>query len=366
MKVLIIVPDVPCYGGTLCFLERLLALHLRQGIRTTLLVSAEQRHAVLCSLAQQYHVKLVDAPNRVSSQTHPFLTPLLDFAFAWRVVQMQRPDLIIVSTAEPGRMSIALYLPVPTLYILHSIPEQRFRLLPRWYLRGGFLLRNRIMTVSRAAANAVAATMGIPRTRIEVVHNSCPVGGRGTEDSGKSVILTVGHLVEYKNPWLWLDIACKVLVTYPDALFVWLGDGELLEPVRDKVRQRSLEERILLPGYVADPVSWYLRTSVYLQPSIRESHGIAVLEAMAHGLPCVVSDIGGLPESVVDGETGYVCSLADSTGFTNALMSLLGDFGLRNRMGEAGRQRVENCFSEELQEEKLTALYRSLVQQEVG
>lgn len=366
MKVLVIVPEIVTYGGTVRFLEHLLDLHLRQGLKTALLVPDDQHHVVLCALAQQYGVELVSFSNRISPRTAPFLTPFLDLVFSWPAILSQRPDLVVVSTSDPGRMSCVLYVPVPVLYILHSTPEKRFRLLPRWYMRIGSMLRNRIMTVSMAAANTVAETMGIPRARIAVVHNSCPIKEASTESSGKPIVLTVGHMVDYKNPWLWLEVACKVLATYPDTLFVWLGDGELLESVRDKVRQRSLEERVLLPGYVEDPSEWYLRASVYFQPSIRESHGIAVLEAMAHGLPCVVSDTGGLPESVVNKETGYVCPLANLDCFTTAVMELLEDFGLRSKMGEAGRQRVDNLFSEKKQEDKLMSLYCSLVQKDEG
>ncbi len=363
MKVLVILPDVVLYGGTTCFLERLLKIHVNQEIKTVLLVSQEQQNLAVSALAKRYKADLINAPNRIKPETPPAITPFFDLLFSWTTVRLHRPDLIVVSTAAPGRFSIALYFPFPALYILHSVPERHFRLLPRWYMRIGSMLRNRIMTVSRTAADAISETMGIPRTCIEVVHNSCSVGERGIEDSGKSIVLTVGHLVDYKNPWLWLDIACKVLTRYPDSQFVWLGDGELLEPFRNKVKQLSLEKRILLPGYIENPSSWYLSTSVYLQPSIRESHGIAVLEAMSYGLPCVVANTGGLPESVVDGETGYVCSINETACFAGAIINLLDDLELRTRMGNAGRQRVKSCFSQELQEEKLMSLYRSLVHQ---
>lgn len=363
MKVLVIIPECALYGGTFRFLERLLAIHAHRGIVTKLLAPSDQCHCALISLAERHAVELVSVPKRVGAHTPHVLTPMYDLLFSWWTVWASRPDLIVVSTADPGRMSVALYFPVPVLYILHSIPEQRFRWFPRFYLRVGAILRNRIMTVSRAAADAVAETMGIPRARIDVVYNSCPVGLCGTERGNTPVILTVGHLVDYKNPWFWLEIACQVLSVYPEALFVWLGDGELLESLRHRVRELSLEERILLPGYVEDPSSWYQKAFVYLQPSRRESHGIAVLEAMAHGLPCVVADVGGMPESLLDGETGYVCPLADPACFAGHIKMLLSDPPLRSTMGAAGRQRVEACFSETSQEQKLLLLYEQLVKQ---
>lgn len=363
MRILVIIPDMIRYGGTCSFLEKLLSINRRHGITTSLLAPAEQTNNWLSSLADRHAIELVVSSRRLSPECNPLLTPLIDALISWPIIFKRCPDLIVVSTADPGRMSIPLFFPTPVLYVLHTIPEHRFRLLPRWYLWAGSKLNNLVMTVSEAAANDISSLMGIPRSRIEVVHNSCPVGVCGTERGNTPVILTVGHLVDYKNPWFWLEIVRRVLSAYPDAMCVWLGDGELLQSLRHRVRELSLEERILLPGYVEDPSLWYQQASVYLQPSRRESHGIAVLEAMAHGLPCVVADSGGLPESVLDGETGYVCPLADPACFAGHIKTLLRDPVLRSTMGAAGRQRVETCFSEAAQEEKLLYLYGQLVQQ---
>lgn len=363
MKVLVIVPDVVQYGGISRFLERLLDVHARQGIVTMLLVPTDRCRPVLVSLAERYGVELIRSPNLAGSDTTPFLTPFFDFLFSWRTVLTWRPDLIVVSTGDPGRLSIALYFPIPVLYILHTIPEHQFRLLPRWYLRVGSMLNNSAMTVSNAAAELVSKTMGIPRNRIEVVYNSCSITARRIE-SATPIILTAGHLVAYKNPELWLEVARRVLLERPDSLFVWLGDGELLDSICEQIKGMSLEKKILLPGYVPEPSSWYAQAHIYFQPSLRENHSIAVLEAMSHWLPCVVADTGGLPESVVDDETGYVCPPTDPAGFAGRIMELLDDPALRERMGIAGQQRIERCFSEEMQEQKIMALYARLTKNE--
>lgn len=363
MRVLVIVPDVVPYGGTSRFLARLMDIHSRQGITTTVLVPTDQCPPVLVSLAEQYGAELIRSPNRTGPDTPPFLTPWYDFLFSWRTVLAMSPDLVVVSTGDPGRISIVLYFPVPVLYILHSVPEQRFRLLPRWYLKIGAMLKNRVMTVSTTAARSVSDIMGVPLDRIEIIHNSCAMAACRTE-AAAPIILTAGHLVAYKNPETWLKVACLVLQEYPDSRFVWLGDGELLETIRSKVKEMAMGDRILLPGYESEPSTWYAQAHIYFQPSLRESHGIAVLEAMAHGLPCVVANTGGLPESVVDDETGYVCSPADPAGYAGRITELLGDAALRERMGAAGQQRVKLCFSEDIQENKIMALYGLLTKNE--
>ena len=361
MRVLVILTELNRYGGTLRFLERLLEIHARRGIETALLAPSGETPDALAALVERHGLEFLRAPGRSSSETAPLLTPYFDLLFCRDAVRSCRPDLLVVSSADPGRMSVALFLSCPALYVLHSVPESRFRLLPRLYLRLGSSLRNQVVTVSDAAALGISQSMGIPLGRISVLRNGCTLPAVVPAPATSAVILTAGHVVDYKNPWLWLEVARKVLERYPEATFIWLGDGPLLDPLRLKVIELALQDRILLPGYVEEPSSWFARARVYFQPSLRESQGIAVLEAMAHGVPCVVADSGGLPESVLDRRSGFVCRADDVSGFSAGLFKLLEDGALRERLGGAGRLLVQEKFSPSRQEQKLLALYDNLV-----
>jgi len=89
----------------------------------------------------------------------------------------------------------------------------------------------------------------------------------------------------------------------------------------------------------------YARAAVVACPSRREGFGVACLEAMAHARPVVATDVGGLRDLVVDGETGLVVPPRDPTALREALMGLLGDFDLRRQLGRAGRIRAQEGFS---------------------
>lgn len=360
MKILVILTELTGYGGTLRFLERVLEIHAGQGIETVLLAPQGETPGGLAALVERYGVGLLRAQARSSATTAPLLTPYFDFLYCRDAVRASRPDLVLVSTADPGRMSIALYLSCPVLYVLHSVPLNRFRPLPRLYLWLGSRRNNHVVTVSEAAADEIAQKLGIARSRVAVLYNSAPLAAPTGTRSETPVVLTAGHVVDYKNPRLWVEVARAVLKRYPAASFVWLGDGDLLDELRREVQEGPLNGRVHFPGYLEDPSRWFERAWVYLQPSVRESHGIAVLEAMANGLPCVVSDAGGLPESVADRETGFVCPAHDHAAFSRRVVELLDDPALCRRMGDAGRRRVEAEFSPQRQEEALVALYREL------
>jgi glycosyltransferase involved in cell wall biosynthesis len=83
---------------------------------------------------------------------------------------------------------------------------------------------------------------------------------------------------------------------------------------------------------------------IFMMPSGSETFGLAALEAMACGVPVIASRIGGLPELVVDGETGFLCDLGDLEGYTDAADRLLRDVDLHERMAKASRLRAEQSF----------------------
>jgi glycosyltransferase involved in cell wall biosynthesis len=89
----------------------------------------------------------------------------------------------------------------------------------------------------------------------------------------------------------------------------------------------------------------YARAAVVACPSRREGFGVACLEAMAHGRPVVATDVGGLRDLVVDGETGIVVPPRDPAALRGALERLLADRELRRRLGAAGRERARRHFS---------------------
>ena len=123
----------------------------------------------------------------------------------------------------------------------------------------------------------------------------------------------------------------------------------------------------------SDVIQLYSRATVFCCPSVYEPFGIINLEAMACGTPVVASAVGGIPEVVVDGETGLLIDPgllpetfdpADPGAFSAALAEginrLVGDTVLRERMAVAGRRRVEERFSWDAIAERTLTLYRSL------
>ena len=134
---------------------------------------------------------------------------------------------------------------------------------------------------------------------------------------------TIGHVVGYKNPEVWLESAKRILSYRSDTKFVWLGEGTMLDAMRQQVTQQGYDDRVSFEG-VQDNVGEYLATAtIYFQPSVIENHAISIIDAMASGLPCVASCVGGTPESIVGKRPVSSVPLTTLTGYQNVFCSFL-------------------------------------------
>jgi glycosyltransferase involved in cell wall biosynthesis len=114
-------------------------------------------------------------------------------------------------------------------------------------------------------------------------------------------------------------------------------------------------------GFVPDVRAVLSAADVAAMPSLQEGLGVAVLEAMAMGKPVVSSDAGGLPESVVHGETGIVTPAGDAEALADALAAVLRDPARARSMGRAGRERVVEHFDRPRVAERVLRLYADVL-----
>jgi glycosyltransferase involved in cell wall biosynthesis len=140
------------------------------------------------------------------------------------------------------------------------------------------------------------------------------------------------------------------------------GDGPLRAEVEDEVRACGLGARIWLAGEREDVPEVLRSLDFFVLPSISEGISNTVLEAMASALPVVATAVGGNSELVVDGETGVLVPPADPAALATALSTCAADAALRQRLGQAGRRRVEQGFSLDGMVERYTDLYQHLLQ----
>lgn len=206
--------------------------------------------------------------------------------------------------------------------------------------------------------------------RAVVIHNGVePLVMRRTRDETRAalgipadalVVGTVGRLVPAKNPRRFLAVATRMRNLRPDLSFLVVGGGPLEREIRAEVDANGLAGRVVFTGERDDIADLLGAMDIFLLTSDREGLPNAVMEAMAAGLPCVVTDVGGNAELVVDGETGFVRRATAIGELANAAWRLAEAPGLRRRFGDAGRRRMRVEFTPEALARQTEILYRSL------
>ncbi|MBU1425705.1 MAG: glycosyltransferase family 4 protein [Gammaproteobacteria bacterium] len=143
---------------------------------------------------------------------------------------------------------------------------------------------------------------------------------------GLKLVLSVGHMVDYKNPHKWLELTKHAHEKNAGLLFVWAGDGPLLEEIRTSAAGYS---RIFLPGRLnqSDLRRLYEICWVFFHPAIKESQGIVVMDALTLGIPVILNESEALPGLIGDSGAGCVidCASDDASSRYISILDGLGD-----------------------------------------
>lgn len=155
------------------------------------------------------------------------------------------------------------------------------------------------------------------------------------------IVLSMGRLEHEKNFNKLIRAFRKVRQAFPDTLLLIAGNGRERERLLSLVRSFDLEKNVKIIPWARDVVSYYKTCDVYVQPSLYEGWGLAVVEAMASGAPVVMTDVGCAGEIVRNEETGLVIPTDDEDLLADAIDRLLADKLLRTRIAKAGRDEVK-------------------------
>jgi glycosyltransferase involved in cell wall biosynthesis len=245
-----------------------------------------------------------------------------------------------------------------------------------FHIRGNAFSRwkYRQVTCFVAASQAIAAMLaedGIPPDRITTIHEGIdvdrvqhtPVANIHEEfwmPAGVPVVGNIAALVGHKGQKHLVDAAPLVLRQVPEAHFLILGDGELRPLLERQIKELHLEKRVLLPGFRTDVLSLLKAFDVFVMSSVTEGLGTSLLDAMAAGRPIVATRAGGIPEVVIDGETGLLVPIRDHVRLADAIVRLLKDPRVRDRLGAAGLRRVRAHFSVDRMVDETLAMYGRL------
>jgi len=300
----------------------------------------------------------------------------IDLAAAWRlsrVIRQLRPDVIHAHDPHGVAMaatalSITSPKPKPPLVAARRV---EFRIAHNSFSRWKYSQVDCFIANSGAIRDRLVAD-GIPRTKITVVNEGVDVEriarmpGASVHaelylPTGAPVVGNVAALVPHKGQQHLIDAAVLVVKQVPDVRFVILGEGELREKLEKQIKDAHLERHVFLAGFRPDALELTKDFDIFAMSSVSEGMCTALVDAMAASKPAVATAAGGIPEVMVDGETGFLVAPRDHEAMAARLVLLLKDPALRARMGEAALARARERFTVERMVAGTAAVYKRLV-----
>jgi glycosyltransferase involved in cell wall biosynthesis len=304
------------------------------------------------------------------AQTHE-----VDLAAAWRlsrVIKQLRPDL--VHAHDPHAVAMA----ATALSIASPKPRIPLVAARRLELR---MARNSFSRWKYSQVDCFIASIGviadrlirdgIRRDRIRVVNEGVDVDriermapanvhAEFYLPTHAPIVGNVASLVPHKGHHVLIEAAALVVKDVPDVRFVIVGDGETRASLEHQIHHHHLERHVFLAGFRVDVLELTKGFDVFAMSSITEGMCTPLVDAMAAGKACVATSVGGIPDVLEEGLTGYLVPPRNPQMLANRLIRLLKNEGLRERMGQAARQRARERFTVEKMVAETAAVYRSL------
>jgi glycogen(starch) synthase len=226
-----------------------------------------------------------------------------------------------------------------------------------------------VVTISNYSLEKIQKYYGIEQSKVRIVPNGVDIEKFKPMDTkevrqqfglGKEpCVLFVGSLIPRKGLPFLVEAAKKVVRIQADTKFLIAGDGPLRNQLYDSLKTANLSGNFKFLGNLKDNVlsAIYNCADVFVLPSIQEGQGIVLLEAQASGKPVVAFDIGGVNETLQNKETGLLVKQGDVDALADALLKLLTDKALREKMGSNGRKFVSENYTWDICAQKMLKVY---------
>jgi glycosyltransferase involved in cell wall biosynthesis len=300
----------------------------------------------------------------------------VDIRAAWglsRILKQLRPDLLHAHDPRATAMaSTALSIlspsPKPPLVVSR---RAEFRMARNSFSRWKYSQVD-VFIASCGAIRDRLAQDGIARERIVVVHDGVDVE-RIAHLAGTSVraqfylpthapiVGNVAALVPQKGHRHLIDAAALVIREVPDARFVIVGEGDRRQALERQIKDKHLERHVVLAGFRTDVLELTKSFDIFALSSLHEGMCIALVDAMAAGKPAVATRAGGVPDVMIDGETGILVAPRDHEAMADGLTRLLKDEALRRRMGAAAVARARERFTVDRMVAETAGMYQRVM-----
>lgn len=307
-------------------------------------------------------VKCIFIPE-LQREINPFMDIIALFKL-YMIIKKYNFDIVHTHSSKPGvlgRIAARLNNVKLVVHTVHgfSFPSAKnnFQYLIFWAMEKiGAICGDLLICLHEDDANIARNNLHIDNGKIKIIKNGVDTNkfykksnsSKADElrilydinESRDVVVGMVGRLWPQKNPLMLLHAAKNIMIEYPNVKFLFVGDGELKEPMLEFIAQHKLHENVKICGWCSDVSPYHNIFDIFVLPSLWEGMPLAILEAESSSLPCIVSDIQGNRNIVRHAVDGYVFSLNDCTKLEIFIKQLISDEELRVSMGNNARDKI--------------------------
>ncbi|HET9289196.1 MAG TPA: glycosyltransferase family 4 protein [Gaiella sp.] len=356
-----------------------------RGYETTLVAGDVARgEESMAFVADRAGVDVVRLPG-LSRELSPVRDPLAAWRLA-RIIRRVRPDVVHTHTAKAGAVGRAAALLAgirPRPVVVHTFHGHVLR---GYFGRGGTLLFRAIETALARTTDRLVAVSPEVRDELVGLHVAPPekfsvvrlgieleprvwfdgdvreVRRRHGIPADKFVVGWFGRMTAVKRTDDLLTMLAGLRERGVDALLLLVGDGDDRELLEQRAHDLGLARSCLFLGYQEDVAPWYAICDAVVLTSASEGTPVTIIEALAAGRAVVATNVGGVPDVVEEGETGFLVRPGDTHALAERLEILARDPDRRGEMGRTGRERVLRRYAVERLVADVDELYRELLE----
>lgn len=303
-----------------------------------------------------------------------------------RTLRRQRPHIVETHTAKAGAVGrlAARLAGVPVIihvfhgHVFHSYFGPVKTCLFIGIERALARFTDRIITISPAQRDDIAQVYRIaPPEKVLVIPLGLDLQPFATAKQSHSghfraafevpadapLVGFVGRLTSVKNPSLFVETAHRVVQRIPQARFVFVGDGELCPDLKQRVATLGLAQQVIFAGWQNNMPAVYADLDMLVLTSLNEGTPVTLIEALATGIPVVATAVGGVPDVVMDQQTGLLAPSGDAGALEQAIVGLLRAPEYAHTLALAGQQDVLARFGLARLIDNMESLYRDLLKE---
>lgn len=293
---------------------------------------------------------------------NPAISNLKNIWILYKWFRQEKPDIVHTAAAEANFHGIiAAKLAGVKTIVAEEIGFPNHSSKARIIFRQLYKMADKVIGVSKSVKDFLVEIKEIKAENGEVIYNPVSKSKEiAREPQDNFTIVSVGRLEVVKNQQLLVHAFSEL--KDQSAKLILVGDGRERKNLENLIQQLQLAHRVIITGFVSDPEIYLAKADLFVLPSLSEGFGIALVEAMHMGIPCLGSNVGGIPEFVENGKNGWLFNPKSKKDLINKLEFIVHLAPVyRELVGKNGKDFVKDKFSEENYISIVEMFYKKIV-----